>query len=231
MIFGLSILLYKSFLSPQEQTELSFTAFESDQKIREFLLPDGTFVTLNKGSKLSFGSEFGKLSRDVILQGEALFDVIHDDLIPFKVYVNESIVEVTGTSFTISEEQDGKIRVSVMTGSVLLSSTEDQDKKVVITASHSVVADNTKEIAVAEKIPVNNLSWKTGHLIFEEMPIDSVLLDVANHFNRELTLNTSIEDKITAEFQDQPLREILSELEIVADLKFDTTGTSLIVSR
>ena len=80
-------------------------------------------------------------------------------------------------------------------------------------------------------IPVNNLSWKTGHLIFEDTPIDSALIDIARHFRKELSVETPVTEQITAEFQDQPLHEILKELELVAGLQFDTTRTTLIVRK
>jgi hypothetical protein len=56
-------------------------------------------------------------------------------------------------------------------------------------------------------------------------------VDIARHFHRDLSFDVILQEKITAEFQDQPLHEILKELELVAGLKFDTTGTALIVRK
>jgi hypothetical protein len=63
------------------------------------------------------------------------------------------------------------------------------------------------------------------------MPIDSALMDIARHFNRQLSIETKIQERVTAEFQNQPLYEILDELKLVAGLQFDTTGTALIVRK
>lgn len=232
LLIGLTVVFTKVFRSSLtiDQND-GYVTVQAEQAVKEFLLPDGCSVTLNRDSRLTFSSDFGKVNREVILEGEALFDVLPDKSVPFKVYVAESVIEVTGTSFTISEEKDGKVRVSVMTGTVLLSNVENQDKKISVSANHSAYATEDEEISVDNKIPVNNLSWKTGHLMFEETPIDSALYDIARHFNRELSLSFNIKEKITAEFQDQPLNEILSELELVAALEFDTTGTMLIVSK
>jgi transmembrane sensor len=99
--------------------------------------------------------------------------------------------------------------------------------QIVTNQSGYLLAD--REIKVKDGIDINNLSWKTGLLSFDETPIDSALFDIAHHFRRELHITADIHNEITAEFQNQPLHEILKEIEIVAGLKFDTTGNSLIV--
>jgi len=43
--------------------------------------------------------------------------------------------------------------------------------------------------------------------------MDSALMDIARHFGKELVLETGIHDSITAAFENQPLSEILGELE------------------
>ena len=230
LTFGLSFSLYK-IITSQKKADSEFTTFLADKNVSEIVLPDGSSVALNAGSRLIYRSDFGEVTRDVILEGEALFNVVPDISHPFKVFINESVVEVTGTRFSVREE-NGTVKVSVLSGTVLLSAKDTGTKKVSIEANQSgYLLASTNEIGVEEGIPVNNLSWKTGHLVFEETPIDSALLDIARHFRKELSFESSVEEEITAEFQDQPLHEILKELELVAGLQFDTTRTTLIVRK
>lgn len=227
---GLAAGLYKIFWS-SNQVESRFIVLSADNQMKEILLPDGSSVSLNTGSKLTYRDDFGRQTRDVILEGEGLFNVMPDAMHPFKVYIDESVVKVTGTKFSVREE-NGAIKVSVISGSVLLSSKDEKTRKINITANQSgYLLSDMNEFGVEEGIPVNNLSWKTGHLVFEETPIDSALIDIARHFRKELSIETSINEEITAEFQNQPLHEILEELEIVAGLQFDTTRTMLIVRK
>ena len=230
LTFGLSFSLYH-IITSQKKAGSEFINLLADKNVREVVLPDGSSVSLNSGSKLIYRDDFGEVSRDVILEGEALFTVVPDKSHPFKVFINESIVEVTGTRFSVREE-NGTIKVSVLSGTVLLSAKDTYTKKVSIEANQSgYLLASSNEIGVEEGIPVNNLSWKTGHLVFEETPIDSALLDIAHHFRKELSFESSVKEEITAEFQDQPLQEILKELELVAGLHFDTTRTTLIVRK
>jgi ferric-dicitrate binding protein FerR (iron transport regulator) len=230
LTFGLSLVFFK-VLTSLNKTDSDFVTYQAGRTVREIILPDGSSVSLNSGSGLVYRSDFGSDNRDVILEGEALFTVIPDVGHPFKVYVNESVVEVTGTKFSIREEE-GTVKVSVISGTVVLFTKDENNKKIRIEANQSgYLLASSDEIIVEDGIPVNNLSWKTGHLIFEETPIDSALMDIARHFRKELSIESAVKEEITAEFQDQPLHEILEELELVAGLHFDTTRTTLIVRK
>jgi ferric-dicitrate binding protein FerR (iron transport regulator) len=227
---GLSVGLYK-IITRVDRGETGMIMLSAEQQVKDLLLPDGSTVSLNAGSRLTYRDDFGTVSRDVILEGEGLFTVVPDRSRPFKVFVNESVVEVTGTKFSVREE-NGSVMVSVLSGTVVLSTKHESDRKINIAANHSgYLRTISSEIVVEEGVPVNILSWKTGHLVFEETPIDSALFDIARHFRKELSLETAIKEEITAEFQDQPLHEILQELELVAGLHFDTTRTTLIVRK
>jgi len=230
LTFGLTAGLYKIFRS-SDKVVSQLIIFMADNHLKEIVLPDGSSVSLNTGSRLTYRDDFGVQTREVILEGEALFNVMPDVVHPFKVFIDESVVEVTGTKFSVREE-NGTIKVSVISGSVFLSSKDEKTKKINITANQSgYLLSDRNEFGIEEGIPANNLSWKTGHLVFEETPIDSALIDIARHFRKELSIETSINEEITAEFQNQPLHEILEELKIVAGLQFDTTRTTLIVRK
>lgn len=229
LTFGLSIGFYRIIIS-LNKTEADFNTQTADNKIEDLILPDGSTVSLNAGSSLSYRGKFGDQSREVILDGEALFNVKSDVSKPFKVYIGESVVEVTGTQFSV-RETEGAVKVSVLSGTVLLSSATSSEKKIKITANHSGYLLTNNELKLETGISANTLSWKTGHLVFDQTPIDSALMDIARHFRKELSFETPVVDEITAEFQDQPLYEILDELKLVAGLQFDTTGMALIVRK
>jgi len=227
---GLSIGIYKTIAFVNREKPADFISVKAAASPRNIQLPDGSTVTLKGGSALTYRSDFGNQAREVILNGEALFEVVPDQVHPFKVYTGESVVVVTGTRFTVREEK-GLVKVSVLSGNVLLSKTGEHEKQIRIAANQSGYLLPDHNLKIENKIEANNLSWKTGHLIFRETPIDTALIDIARHFRKDLVVETEIEEDITAEFQDQPLEEILDEIKLVAGLKFDTTGTALIVRK
>ncbi len=83
-------------------------------------LPDGSTVELAANSRISYANDFDTTStRDVYLSGEAFFNVTKNPSRPFRVYANEIVSKVVGTSFSVrSFEQDTMIQVTVRTGKV-----------------------------------------------------------------------------------------------------------------
>lgn len=92
----------------------------SAQTILVDTLPDGSVVTLNKQSEISYPSKFKGKSRPVQLKGEAFFNVTPDKTKPFIISVDDVEVKVVGTSFNI-KNQDGTTEVVVETGVVLVT--------------------------------------------------------------------------------------------------------------
>lgn len=92
----------------------------SGGEVKEAVLPDGSVVTLNRNSHLSYARKFRGQDRLVSLRGEAFFKVASDRNKPFIISVNDLHVAVTGTSFNI-KSRNGLTEVIVETGSVDVS--------------------------------------------------------------------------------------------------------------
>ena len=75
----------------------------------QIVLPDGTAVWLNSGSKLSYTEDFGKNNRTVYLDGEGFFDVTKNKKIAFEVYAGETRIRVLGTQFNMPMRESGSL--------------------------------------------------------------------------------------------------------------------------
>jgi len=64
-------------------------------------LPDGSRVTLAAGSRVRWGGRFGRGAREVALEGEGYFDVVHDDARPFRVRTRNAVAQDVGTRFVV----------------------------------------------------------------------------------------------------------------------------------
>lgn len=80
-------------------------------------LPDGSVVTLNKHSSITFPSTFEGDMRSVSMEGEAFFNITPDKSKPFIIAANGINVKVVGTSFNV-KSSDVKTEVIVETGVV-----------------------------------------------------------------------------------------------------------------
>jgi transmembrane sensor len=84
---------------------------------RAVVLPDGSLADLNTRTELEWiGSPSDRRVR--LLRGEALFEVVHEPLRPFRIVLAHSEVQVLGTRFDVYQKTDGNVVVTVVSGTV-----------------------------------------------------------------------------------------------------------------
>lgn len=95
-------------------------------------LGDGTQVWLNSETELEYPLLFGK-ERRVKINGEALFNVEHDQQKPFIVETYACDVEVLGTRFNVRAEEDkGHFSTALFTGKVKVSNRKVRNEYVIL---------------------------------------------------------------------------------------------------
>ena len=89
---------------------------------RSIQLPDGTKVTLNHFSSLTYPERFRGKRREVTLNGEAYFEVSKNAEHPFIVQAEAVRVQVLGTHFNIeSYPNDPEVKTTLFEGSVAVT--------------------------------------------------------------------------------------------------------------
>jgi transmembrane sensor len=105
------------------QPELIFASAETMQ---EQALPDGSQIALNKHSKLTLATDFNTKQRKVRLEGEAFFEIKHDEQKPFLVEAGGLSIKDIGTAFNVkAETESDSVFVFVTEGIVELSNLND----------------------------------------------------------------------------------------------------------
>jgi hypothetical protein len=148
-------------------------------------LEDGSVITLSKNAKLSYPRHFEPNKRQVILSGEAFFEITKNPQKPFFVYSNEVITKVLGTSFTIQAFEDSKeVIVSVKTGRVSVfhqnkvTFADPEEEALIITPNQQIVFSRKDELLtkslIDNPILIKDLSQLTK-TSFEDIPVSEVL--------------------------------------------------------
>ncbi len=114
VLIAVSLIGYQVFNNSDRPGEM---LVEAKQSVLTDTLPDGSVVTLNKESSISYLSKFKNNTRKVTLKGEAFFSVAPDRTKPFVIDVNDVQVVVVGTSFNI-KSNNGNTVVVVESGIV-----------------------------------------------------------------------------------------------------------------
>ena len=138
----------------------------------ELILPDSTRVWLNAHSKLIYPVSFGKGNRQVELNGEAYFDVVHNEKQPFIVKTRQMDIQVLGTEFNVTS-YSSDFEVSLLRGCIELSSPSLSSTYKVKEKEHVKLKDN--------KLIVNNITdydyfrWKEGLICFNNESVATII--------------------------------------------------------
>ncbi len=175
-------------------------------EIEEIVLNDESTVRLNANSTLYWDSNWKRRgSRKAQIEGEAFFNVAHQDGGRFFVSTPDLTVMVTGTSFNVSNRHE-KTKVFLETGEVYLTLNRENLKE------ETGGSDKGKDLEEVKLIPgeqlsysraseeverVDNLtaeqaaSWKTGELIFENIPLREVLQELSDVYGKSFVVQDS----------------------------------------
>lgn len=195
----------------------------------QLTLGDGTKVWVNSSSQVEFPQKFAKNERSIQLKGEAYFEVKRDSLRPFKVSTNGLTTIVLGTSFNINAKIPGKIKVSLLSGKVEVSSSNTQtslspgemldfDRS---NGTHSVGAFDASKV----------LAWKERVLQFHKSTLPQVKVALEEWFGVEIKLQNA--NGVTWEFSgtypQQTLEEVLESMSYIKGFDYQIKGKDVVI--
>jgi transmembrane sensor len=157
------------------------------------VLSDNTVVWLNAGSRLVYPTRFTEKTREVILIGEAFFEVSKNPQQPFIVKTSNLDIMVLGTKFNVSAyAEDNLIKTVLNEGSVALrrSGAKFWEKGIVISPNQMALFDKTSSDTRIYKVSAEAYSlWTKGIMSFEEADFGRVIKQVERFYNISFTFS------------------------------------------
>lgn len=210
------------------------TLLTAKGNVGEFTLPDGTKVWLNGESRLKFDAEFSGKTRDVVLTGEAFFEVRKDSLRPFRVTMNDLQVEVLGTSFDAMNYSLGSNEEIVLrTGSVKITG-EYLRKPVVLRPDEKFSLDRLSKRASVEKVDAQNYcQWFTPRLVFDNTPLRDIITNLERRYNIEIALSSSIspEKRLSLVVYHEPLENVMEVISSLISIRYRIEGNRVLIMK
>ncbi|MBW8332160.1 MAG: FecR domain-containing protein [Prolixibacteraceae bacterium] len=153
----------------------------------EIILPDGTKVYLNAGSRLAYPDLFTGDTREVILLGEAYFEVRHDTKHPFVVLANDLRIKDLGTRFNVSAyPADGRIETTLTEGKVTIrqnnSGLFSRDTEL-IPGQLASYSRQTREMTVKSVNVEDYILWTQGMMKFETVDLNRIIKKLERFYN------------------------------------------------
>jgi transmembrane sensor len=229
LLVALAFTIY--YIVNQPDTELH-TLSAADHNVTMEMF-DGSMIFLKDGSVLEYPQKFNRRSREVMLTGEAYFEIMHDKDAPFTIHVGSHDVKVLGTSFNIRQEEE-RITVSVVKGKVSLSGAGEADKGIVLQEGEEGSVMIGEQIYHKENITSHNfLFWKTGRLSYTKVALRDVFNDIGSCYGVNIIAEDPeiLQHELTTTFDNQGLDEILKELNLLFGLQFTERADSIFVKK
>jgi transmembrane sensor len=201
--------------------------YTDKDEVKEITLPDSSKIWLNESSYLAFDDSFNSKQRQVILKGEAFFEVEKDPSKPFIILSHEARTQVLGTSFNIlAYETQSYVEIDVKSGKVAFSEESSDDNLVTLVKGESARLDlNSLTFNKSNNQNPNYNSWKTKQLVFEDAKLTDVINDLNDYFNINIQLASSAlaSCKLTSKFSDPTIDEVLEVLKFTLNITIQNT--------
>ncbi len=227
-------------------------------KTKKISLPDGTLVYINAGSTFKYNTNFGLEKRNVILDGEARFDIAKsENNIPFIINASGFTIRDIGTIFNVrAYKEDQAFETSVLEGEISIEGKmlgqESEDSKVLVSANQLLRIDqnkkNTKSSGNTVQ-PVNDIKqvqitalnkenqeehsgWINNVIAFNDTNFD----DVSRILNRKFNVNIILEDSTLSNFhytgtfkQPEDVFKILNIIRQTTPISYNAKGRNIMV--
>lgn len=201
-------------------------------------LEDGSLVKLNAGSRIIYPKNFNDSIREILLEGEAFFQVSKNPQRPFVVKSKNLITTVLGTSFAVKAyEEEPQIQVAVLTGKVLVkkkvrSETEDGKDSIYLlpneALTYSIKNSELKKTAFNYN---KSFSWKDNVLYFEDAGFKEITATLSKWYGKKFEINTAINQQkdFSGRYEGQSLEMVLEGISFTFGVHYKITDSKVII--
>lgn len=183
---------------------------------REVILPDNSRITLNAGSVIIYPEKFSATERSVFLSGEAIFEVTHNEELPFVVNTADLAIQVHGTTFNVDAYPESRNTAATLCEGSISATLKESGESILMVPNERFSYDReTGKSTISRVNPAEDTAWKRGDMCFRSENIHAI----AKAIERKYGINTYVtsgkyDDMIlTAKFvQGETLEQMLGAI-------------------
>ncbi len=203
-------------------------------------LPDGSIVTLNSASTISYSRAFGDDNREVNLSGEAVFSVVQSTAAPFIVNAGASTTRVLGTVFGVRYYPgDQAARVIVTEGKVGFGHRAVQynggpgnlgSNYEILSVGDVASLTTDNSLKVQRNADISMLAWTSGKLELSRMPLHEAIDELSRWFDIKIKVSNPelLKRRITTVITDETAKQAMKLVSLA--LGADTSWSGNVVT-
>jgi len=219
------------FMNLDSSKEEDWITTNSKEEVAKFTLVEGSSISLNRKSQLTYPKEFNGETRTVKLSGEAFFDVTHNQAQPFIVVCDEINIKVLGTAFNISNSSGSPtIETQVTRGKVAMY---NRTESIQIEAGWTGIYDkSTKKLTLKKAKSENRIGYATHTFTFEDTSLKQVTDNLASSYGVSFVFeNEKLKDcHLTSSYENKSLSFILEVIAESLNVRYTVKGNIVYLS-
>lgn len=196
------------------------------------LLADGTTVYLNAGSSLQYSGNFNTRNREVVLSGEAYFEVskLPGD-IPFTVKTENYDVVVKGTKFNVTAyPEDELVSTTLISGAVDIV---HQGKQIPVAPGEQVRLNKASGLFSRENVQADQyMAWTEGRFEYDKISFQ----ELVDRLSRKYDVTIHLDDKIKSDVvfrislrNEETIDDILAALAQLVPIRYEKKGREIYI--
>lgn len=192
---------------------------------REIILPDNSRITLNAGSALIYPEKFSSTERTVFLSGEAIFEVTHNEALPFMVNTTDLTIQVHGTTFNVNAYPEARgTSATLCEGSISATLKESGESILMVPNERFSYDRETGKSTISRVNPAEDTAWKRGDMCFRSENIHTIVKAIERKYgiNTYITSGKYDDMILTAKFiQGESMEQMLGAIcKLVPGMKY-----------
>lgn len=231
LFLGLSLGGYQFYQTKFNEIEY-ITHQNGNGKISQYILSDGTKISLNCNSTITYPKFFKGNSREVKLNGEAFFEVAKDKTKPFTVIANGIKTTVLGTKFNVAAYKNLKqISVALIEGKVEVQTAEGRDKLILKPAEMATfdVKSGSLSRSITDALAIS--SWKDGNIVFEGANFETIATKLYNIYGIKLIDETkNLKWNYSGDFEKADYLTIIKSICFAKKINYKQTKQTIILT-
>lgn len=208
------------------------------------MLPDGSRVSINAGSKLVYSTSYGVSSREVTLEGEAYFDVSTNPEKPFTIHTSDLAIKAFGTAFNVKAYPEDPVIVTTLEhGNLQVESKNNDGFDIVLQPRQNVVYYKTKpdvkvrtgkqsspvpavapaSISIMDDVNTGlYTSWKDPEWIIESQTFGDLSVSLERRYNVRIVFDSDAlkSYRFSGTIRNETIEQVLKILAITAPMKY-----------
>lgn len=219
-----------SLLLPDGRKELEYEVVADRGQKSSVTLPDGSRVWLNSASRICYSSDFNRNRRDIVLEGEAYFEVAKNEKIPFIVYASGMSVRAVGTEFNVRNyPEEGEVRATLVEGQVIASANGESAS---LRYGQEAVLDKSSGImSSSQAADLNHLvPWRKSEILLSGESLEKLSGVLSRLYNVDIVFEDERikEYTYTGLIRNNSLQNVLELISNTSPVKYEMNGDCIV---